>query len=79
MKNSESTREYYSNLLEVVNQMKLYGDSINNQKVIEKILISLPEKFDLKVATIEETHDLSKLTTNQLVGALEAYGQRLNI
>ena len=52
---------------------------MNDQKDVEKILISLLENFDPKVATIEESHDLSKLTTNQLVGALEAYKQRLNI
>ena len=72
-KDSETISEYYSNLLEVVNQMKLYEDLMNDLKVVKKILIGLPKNFDPKVTTIEETHDLSKLSANQLVRALEAY------
>ena len=43
MKDNETIGEYYSKLLEVVNQIKLYGDLMNDQNVVEKILTSFPK------------------------------------
>jgi hypothetical protein len=34
---------------------------MTDRRIVEKILISLSEKFDLMVAVIEETKDLSSL------------------
>ena len=41
MKEGETIKQYSSKLIELVNQMRLYG-----AQVVEKILISLPEKFE---------------------------------
>ena len=37
--------------------MKSHGDTIDDHRVVDKILISLTEKFDQTVAVIEETKD----------------------
>jgi hypothetical protein len=37
-------------------------------RIVEKILISLPEKFDPMKAIIEETKDLSSLGVQELLG-----------
>ena len=48
--------------MELVNQMKSYGEEISDKRIVEKLLISLPSKFDPIVAVIEETKDLSLLS-----------------
>ncbi|XP_073112132.1 uncharacterized protein [Elaeis guineensis] len=58
MKKNETLNEYFTKFMELVNQMKSYGDSIDDRRIIEKILITLPEKFDPVVAVIEEAKDL---------------------
>ena len=62
--------------MEIVNQMKTYGDNISDQHVVEKILISLTDKYENIVAVIEETKDLTKLSLKELMGSLQAHEKR---
>ncbi|XP_058732707.1 uncharacterized protein LOC131604272 [Vicia villosa] len=78
MKDIETVKDYYSKVKEIVNQMRAFGDDILDKKIVEKILITMPPKFDPIVTTIEETKDLPTLSVTELVGSLEAYEQRLN-
>lgn len=78
MKESETVKEYYTKIKELVSQMKTYGDNILDKRIVEKILISIPRKYDAIVTTIEQTKDLSTLSVTELIGSLEAYEQRLN-
>jgi len=57
--------------------MKSCGEDISNRRVIEKMLISLPEKFDPIVTIIEETKDLFNLSVHELMGFLKYYEKRL--
>ncbi|TXG65024.1 hypothetical protein EZV62_012018 [Acer yangbiense] len=79
MKESESVKDYASKLSELVNQMRLYGKTVEDYKVVEKMLISLPEKFEAKVAAIEESCDLKKLTISEMVSKLQAHEQRMSM
>ena len=76
MKNSETVEEYSYRISHVVNQMKIYGDNISYQTVVEKILLLMPTKFDLIISTIEQSGDISKLSVVELLGALEAQEKR---
>ena len=76
MRESEKVKDYFSRVIEVVNQMRTYGEEINDQKIVEKILISLPEKYEYIVAAIEESKDLSTLTIQQLMSSLESHEER---
>jgi gag-polypeptide of LTR copia-type len=72
MKDSEKVKEYFSQVMDLVNQMRSLGDKdITEQKLIEKILISLPESFDSIVTAIEESKDLATLPIQQLISFLE--------
>lgn len=62
--------------MEIVNQMRTYGDNISDQHVVEKILISLTNKYENIVAVIEETKDLAKLSVKELMGSLQAHEKR---
>nr|KYP39290.1 Retrovirus-related Pol polyprotein from transposon TNT 1-94 [Cajanus cajan] len=79
MKESESIKEYTSKLSHLVNQMRLYGEVVHDLKIVKKILISLPVKFEAKVAAIEESCDLKKLTISEMVSKLQAHEQRFSM
>ncbi|KAA8539239.1 hypothetical protein F0562_025931 [Nyssa sinensis] len=61
MKENETLNDFSTKFSELVNQMKTYEEDISDARIVEKILISLPEKFDAIVAVVEETKDISKL------------------
>ena len=77
MKENETLNEFSSRFMELVNHMKSYGEEISDKRIVEKLLISLPDKFDPIVAVIEETKDLSLLNVHELFGSLKTYEQRL--
>jgi transposase InsO family protein len=78
MKDNECVKEFSDRFNELVNQMKSYGEDVTNTKMVEKILISLPEKYDPLVAVIEETKNLEELKVEELMGSLKSFEQRLN-
>jgi GTP1/Obg family GTP-binding protein len=46
MKEVESMHDYFSNMLDVVNQIRKFGENLSNQKVLEKILRTMPKKYE---------------------------------
>ena len=78
MKDTESVEHFSIRVMNVVNQIRLNGDELTDQKFIEKILRSLPIKFDNIVVAIEESKDLSKLSIDELFGSLQNHEYRLN-
>lgn len=56
--------------------MRNYGDNISDQHVVEKILISLADKYENIVVVIKKTKYLSKLSIKELMGSLQAHEKR---
>ena len=46
MKDSETIKEFSDKLMKVVNQIRLLGEELNDKRVVEKVLVSLLEKFE---------------------------------
>ncbi|GJR90353.1 hypothetical protein Tco_0214364 [Tanacetum coccineum] len=46
MKSSKSAQDYLSRVSTLVNKMKSYGDQINKEAVVSKVLRSLSSKFN---------------------------------
>ncbi|KAL8544194.1 hypothetical protein ACS0TY_004656 [Phlomoides rotata] len=78
MKDSENVQEFLSRVSSIVKQIKGYGDTLEEKKIIEKVLGCLPAKFEHIVAAIEESKDLSKLTLDELMGSLKAREKRMS-
>ena len=78
MKESESIQEFLSKVAEIVNQIRSYGDTLEDKKIVQKVLRSLPPKFDHVAAAIEESKDLQSYTLHELMCSLQAHEQRIN-
>ncbi|KAA8545844.1 hypothetical protein F0562_020705 [Nyssa sinensis] len=79
MKERETVKEYTGKLMEIVNKIKLFGEPFPDSKIVEKMLISLPARFEPKISAIEESCDLTKLTVAELISKLHAQEQRTSL
>jgi len=59
MLENETFGEFYSKMSDLRNQMVNLGKTVSDVKLICKILRSLPERFRIKVTTIEESKLMS--------------------
>jgi hypothetical protein len=73
MLEEETFKKFYNKVSDLRNSMVSLGKQISNVKLIQKILRSLPERFRIKVTTIEESKDLEEMKIEELVGSLQTY------
>ncbi|CAM8926144.1 unnamed protein product [Rhodiola kirilowii] len=73
MKESETITEYNTRVLELANEASALGKPIDEERLVSKVLRSLPPRFAMKVTAIEEMHDIAKLKRDELMGSLRTY------
>ena len=79
MEKQEHVQDYLSKASSIVNRMRSYSETINDQTVVKKILHTLNVRFDLLyVPAIEESHDLSTYSFVELMSSLPNHEERLN-
>jgi hypothetical protein len=76
MKETDTFKDFSSQISKLVNQVRLLGEDFPNSRVVEKVLVSLPEKFKHKICSLEDSKDFSKMSLQELVNALQAMEQR---
>ena len=70
MRYGEGVTEYFSRVMTVANKMQIYGENMQDVKVVDKILRSLTEKFNYVVCSIEESKDIDSFTVDELQSSL---------
>lgn len=76
MKESETVKEYSDRLLNIVNKVRLFGSNFDDTRIIQKILVTVPERFEATITSLENTKDLSKIGLAELIHTLQAQEQR---
>ena len=76
MKESETIREYSDRLLSIVNKVRLLGTEFPDTRIVQKILVTIPERFESTISSLENSKDLSNITLAELLYALQAQEQR---
>ena len=74
MKETETIKDYFERLLNIAN--RVFSSVFNDSRIVEKILVTVPERFEATIITLENTKDLSKITFAELLNALQAQEQR---
>jgi hypothetical protein len=60
-------------ILDINNTFDTLGEKLSEEKVVRKILRSLPRRFDMKVIAIEEAQNISELKMEELIGSLQEF------
>jgi gag-polypeptide of LTR copia-type len=79
MNNTERVSDYIIIVQTVTNQLKRNGETLSEQRVVEKILRSLTDTFENVICVIKESKNLAELTVDELAGSLLAHEQRNNL
>lgn len=77
IEDNEKISDYFNKILTLSNYMKGCGETITDLQIIEKIMRSLPQRFDFIVVAIEESRNLEELKIEELQSSLEAHEMRL--
>ena len=72
----ENMVEYLHRVDEVVNSIRAEGEEITDKTIVQKVLRSLPMRYDANISSIEHISDLDTLTVDQLHGIFTAYEMR---
>jgi Cdc6-like AAA superfamily ATPase len=70
MKADETFDEFYALLNEIVNSSFNLCERIPKNRIVRKVMRSLPKKFKLMVIVIEEIQNLHSLRIKELVDSL---------
>jgi hypothetical protein len=60
-----------------VNEIKGLGEKFDESMIVQKVLISLPIRFDPKISALEERADLGTISMDELHGIFIAYEMRI--
>ncbi|KAI5341557.1 hypothetical protein L3X38_009432 [Prunus dulcis] len=78
MSDNESLSGYIAKLFDLINQMRSYSEDLSNQRIVQKLLISLPKSYDSIAYVIKNTKDLGTIDAQDVVAILKGYEQRLD-
>ncbi|KZV43091.1 hypothetical protein F511_04483 [Dorcoceras hygrometricum] len=76
IKDSETIKEYSDRLLSIANKVRLLESEFTDSRIVEKILVTVRERFEATITTLENTKDLSKISLAGLLNALQAQERR---
>ncbi|XP_073152721.1 uncharacterized protein [Henckelia pumila] len=78
MEESETIDDYERRLRKIENETIDLGDAISNERLVIKVLRSLPKKFQMKICAIDESKDTSILGLDELMSSLRTYELEMN-
>ena len=53
MKESETMKDYSTNLVDIANKARMLGTNLSNNRLVQKILVSLLERYEATIASLE--------------------------
>ncbi|XP_044511577.1 uncharacterized protein LOC123229722 [Mangifera indica] len=76
MNDTESVSQYSDRIMKLVNEMRILGEDLSEERIVEKVLVSLLEKFESKISSLKDSRDITSIFLTDLMSALEVQEQR---
>ncbi|KAA3474201.1 pleiotropic drug resistance protein 3-like [Gossypium australe] len=76
MKKFETIKQYADRTTATINNIRLLGDEFSDKRIPEKVITTLPKKYESKISSLEESRNLSAIPLTELINALYAQKQR---
>nr|XP_028959333.1 uncharacterized protein LOC108173865 [Malus domestica] len=79
MRDDESLSSYLTRLNELINQMRTFGESLSNKRLVQKVLIRLSKPYDSICLVIENTKCLETVELQKVVAILKSQEQQFDL
>ncbi|XP_073294318.1 uncharacterized protein [Primulina huaijiensis] len=79
MEESKNILDYDRRLREIANEAFSLGDPISNERLVSKVLRSLPERFNIKICAIDEAKDTSQMPLDDLISSLRTFEMSMDM
>ncbi|CAL8990057.1 unnamed protein product [Prunus brigantina] len=79
MREGEQLTTYLTRLNELINQMKTFGEVLSNERLVQKVLISLSRVYDPICLVIENTKSLETIELQEVIAILKSQEQRFDM
>ncbi|XP_075524516.1 uncharacterized protein LOC142556908 [Primulina tabacum] len=79
MEESENILEYYRRLRKIANEAFSLGDPISNERLVSKVLRSLPERFNIKICVIDEAKNTTQMALEDLISSLRTFEMNIDM
>nr|XP_009611084.1 uncharacterized protein LOC104104649 [Nicotiana tomentosiformis] len=76
IKEFETVKEYSDRLLGIVNKVRLFGTKFKDSRIVEKLIVTVLEKYVVSITILKNAKDLSKITLAELLNTLQTQGKR---
>ncbi|XP_009591866.1 uncharacterized protein [Nicotiana tomentosiformis] len=76
MQDDETIAKYSNRISLIINKIRLLGEDFKDNRIVEKILVTISERFESKISSLEESKDLSTISVAELISVLQAQEQR---
>lgn len=76
MEEDKTVATYFLQVDKVVNTIRGFREIVEESLIVDKVLRTLPMRFNTKVSTLEEKKYLDKITMDELHGILTTYEMR---
>src|ERR1044072_919146 len=78
MGEDQTIAEFHMQIRDIANTSFALGEKMSDEKLVRNILRSLPKRFCMKVTSIEEAQDISKMQVDELIESLQTFELTLN-
>ncbi|XP_075515871.1 uncharacterized protein LOC142550682 [Primulina tabacum] len=79
MEENETIVKYDRRLRDIANEAFSLDDPMSNERLVSKVLRSLPERFNIKICAIDESKDTSTLNLEDLISSLRTFEMNLDL
>ncbi|XP_017617926.1 uncharacterized protein LOC108462496 [Gossypium arboreum] len=76
MKEEETVKQYSDRIMSVINNIRLLGEQFSEVRIVEKVISTLPERYEAKISSPEDSRDLTSISLTDLINALYAQETR---
>ncbi|CAA0833422.1 Unknown protein [Striga hermonthica] len=79
MLENENISSYTAKLMSIVNECHSLGDPISNERLVAKVMRSLPKRFNMMITALDVSKDVTTIKFDDLVGSLKTFEMNLEV